>query len=427
MKKFIVTFVLACIVSMFFFPIEFTFLPSGLNTKKMMAALGIVLFVINKIKDKDIRSTWSLIGAAIGAVIFSLWCNYCITANGTNDDSYSTYYLSFAVWLGGAYTAYCCLKAAHGRVDIPLLTRYLALVCVAQCVLALMIDNIPSFKHLVDSIVFQGNEFLDSVNRLYGIGASLDPAGVRFSIVLVLIAHQIATNAGVQETKRAMYQYIIAFIAITIVGNMISRTTIIGVGLGLVYMFLYMGFAKKGVLSARQVRFYSVMGVLITAAVVVSVILYNTDSGTRENLRFAFEGFFNWVETGRWSTGSTDKLNNTMWIWPNNPRSWIIGTGWFGNFVYATDIGYCRFVLYCGLVGMAIFSLFFVYNALVLPRKFKNVGFLAFMLIVSTFVFWIKVATDIFFIYALFFCIDGDYDEEGNEILSELEQSVIEE
>ena len=44
-------------------------------------------------------------------------------------------------------------------------------------------------------------------------------------------------------------------------------------------------------------------------------------------MRFAFEGFFNWVEKGEWSTSSTEKLNREMWIWPNDQRTWLIGSG----------------------------------------------------------------------------------------------------
>ena len=131
------------------------------------------------------------------------------------------------------------------------------------------------------------------------------------------------------------------------------------------------------------------------------------------DLRFAFEGFFNWTETGEWSTASTDKLNNEMWIWPSDTRTWLIGSGLFESFVYSTDIGYCRFILYCGLLGFSIFSVFFIYNAYAFNRKFEDVSFLAFLLLVLTFVIWIKVATDIFQIYALLFCADMVFDSDS--------------
>lgn len=155
-------------------------------------------------------------------------------------------------------------------------------------------------------------------------------------------------------------------------------------------------------------RFYGILAGLLIAAIVISVSLYNSSPVFKEHLRFAFEGFFNWAETGDFSTDSTDKLNSVMWIWPEDTRSWIIGTGIFGHYVYATDIGYCRFTLYCGLPGLALFSIFFIFNHLSIQSKFRHSSFLSLCLIAITFIIWIKVSTDIFFIDALLFCLDDD-------------------
>ncbi len=118
------------------------------------------------------------------------------------------------------------------------------------------------------------------------------------------------------------------------------------------------------------------------------------------------KAFFNWVEKGEWSTGSTDKLNREMWIWPEDQKTWLIGSGLFGLFVYNTDVGYCRFILYCGLIGFSVFAFLFVYLGLFFSYKVPKYRLLFLIFIALTFVIWLKVATDIFFIYALFFCLD---------------------
>lgn len=64
---------------------------------------------------------------------------------------------------------------------------------------------------------------------------------------------------------------------------------------------------------------------------------------------------------------------------------------------------------------MAIFSAFFVYNDLSLISKFKDSKLLMLFLLALTFIIWLKVATDIFLINALLFCIDGDYDDDYEE------------
>ncbi len=107
------------------------------------------------------------------------------------------------------------------------------------------------------------------------------------------------------------------------------------------------------------------------------------------------------MEQGTFRTDSTDKLNGNMWIWPTDTRTWTIGSGIFGDFAFRTDIGYCRFVLYCGLIGITLFSLFFIYNGFALIRLFPGSVYMSILLIALTFIVWMKVATDIFFIFAL--------------------------
>src|SRR5690606_27990338 len=102
----------------------------------------------------------------------------------------------------------------------------------------------------------------------------------------------------------------------------------------------------------------------------------------------------------------TDKLNKNMWIWPGDLKTWIIGSGRYDNWAFGTDIGYCRFILYCGIIGFSIFASFFVYNAAVFASKYRQYQDMFFFLLILTFVIWIKVSTDIFLIYALFYCID---------------------
>jgi len=70
-----------------------------------------------------------------------------------------------------------------------------------------------------------------------------------------------------------------------------------------------------------------------------------------------------------------------------------------------TDVGYLRFIYYCGLVGLFVFSTFFIYLSAVCYKKFPKERDLFFLLAVLVFVIWLKVSTDIFLVYAIFLCI----------------------
>ena len=397
-------------VSGYYFPFRFSFFPVA-NTKMILAIIGILLVVYQGCRKNGMIITKEFMGAAGLAFIFSFLCFASVDYNNTDDYSYVTYFSSFFTWLGGAYAVCAAIRAVHGKATLRLLISYLAFVCVSQCILAVLIDRIPAFQALVDTYIMQGQWFYRQVDRLYGIGAALDPAGVRFSIVLLLIAYLLCEDNLVRQDRKRIIIYLVCFFLIAIIGNMVSRTTTVGMVMGLVYIIYSTGIFRLVILT-RNFKFYSVFGSLLVVFIVVGTYLYQHDTDFYQNMRFAFEGFFSWVETGEWRTDSTDKLNTVMWVWPDNFEGWMIGTGLFGNWGYNTDIGYCRFILYCGLSGFVVFALFFVYNAWVFARKFPAFRLLAFALLSLSFIIWVKVSTDLFIIYALFYCLDEDMKQK---------------
>jgi hypothetical protein len=75
------------------------------------------------------------------------------------------------------------------------------------------------------------------------------------------------------------------------------------------------------------------------------------------------------------------------------------------------NIGYCRFVLYSGIPGLVIFSLFFIYNAVACMRKLGPYKDFCIGILILGFIIWVKVATDLFIIYALLYCIYQEKEE----------------
>jgi len=198
---------------------------------------------------------------------------------------------------------------------------------------------------------------------------------------------------------------LIGFFAIAILGNVISRTTSLGGLIGLVYMFFNLGLFSF-VLKERNIKTYTALITIMVVAFYIGLYFYHRSEDFHRQIRFGFEGFFNWVEKGEWRTDSTDKLNKTMWIWPQDTKTWIIGAGLFDNWAFNTDIGYCRFILYSGLMGFAVFASFFIYNATVFSIKYRDYQHLFILFSILTFTTWLKVSTDIFLIYALFYNMD---------------------
>ena len=419
MKKLLIWLIVGAVVSFYFFPIGFKFLPPTVNTKMILAVAGLLFYAYDCVKERRIIVSKGFLAIVLMCFLFSLSCYLSATFNNTNDYTYADYFASFFTWLFGAYAACCFIKRFHGDVTLAIITGYLTGVCVVQCVVSQLIDNYPAIEAFINSIVEQGQDYLKPMHRLYGIGASLDTAGVRFSVVLVMISYQLCKNAKVLSSQARIVAYIISFILISILGNMIARTTSVGVILGLAGIVLFRLLVFNKTIEYSRLKFIGLFVFLFAVAIGISAYLYNTSQNFHSSLRFAFEGFFNWAETGVWRTDSTDKLNAVMWVWPTNTHDWIIGTGIFGHFAYSTDIGYCRFTLYCGLVGLSLFSLFFVVNALYVNAKFHNTWLLALLLLAVTFVIWLKVATDIFCIYAMLISAVALRKEDSEDITGE--------
>lgn len=227
------------ITSLYFFPVDIV---TDVNTKMIIAAFGLLVFMVRLAQRKIFLEKDYLI-LSLSAVVVSLCGFLSLWYNDTIDLAYSTYIVSMWVWLGGAYFVVELIKFVHGEKTVLLLGHYLIAVCVCQCVLALAIDMNPVVKSFVDSIYSAGAYYAEH-DRLYGIGASLDVAGSRFSAVLVMITF-LGTVYGKELKKKWLVFYVISFLIIAVIGNMLSRTTTVGVILSLAYL-LYLVLRSKG-------------------------------------------------------------------------------------------------------------------------------------------------------------------------------------
>lgn len=426
MWGYVVKFLLGILVSFYCFPFEFTFLP-GYNTKMIMAALGLALWGINMAKRRSFSSNSSLFTLSVMALVVSLVGLISVILNNTRDFTYASYFVSMWVWLGGAYFAVEVIKAVHKKMSVELICHYLIGVCVAQCIVAILIDNYPFLKDLVDRFVASAGWIdqadLADKDRLYGIGCALDVAGTRFAAILVMIAALIGKHKG-GNTYR-LYAYLISFVVITVIGNMIARTTTVGVTLAIIYVIIkaYPYSFTINRTSAGVLKHVVILSVIVLP---IMVSLYNNNPAVREDLRFAFEGFFSLAEKGEWEVHSNERLMS-MFVFPDNAKTWIIGDGYFdgptntdpyyvgppmtGYYMW-TDVGYLRFIFYFGVVGLATFMIFFIKCGQACARKFSDYALLFWLLVILNFIIWFKVSTDIFLVFAIFLCISKEDNDE---------------
>ena len=162
--------------------------------------------------------------------------------------------------------------------------------------------------------------------------------------------------------------------------------------------------------------------------------MYNTMPGVHKAFDYGFEGFINLFETGTFSTHSSDLLlSHITEIWPENTKTWMIGDGYFADpydpaaFYMGTDMGYVRFIFYCGVIGLSIFLLYFINCTYVLCKRWKNLPLFFLLLFVTQLVIWIKIPTDIFCFYALLLLADSPkVSTEGIDNLQTHQVSIFE-
>lgn len=428
------------VASMFFFPFEFRALP-GVNTKMMLAAISLLLLLIKFVRDHELKADKSFLYISILASLVSFCGMFSVTYNSTEDYAYATYITSCWVWWGAAYTVCQAIRWIHGKVTGWHIMSYLTAVSVFQCIMALLIDRNPSVKHFVNAIVLQEDLlFPGHIRRLYGIGACLDVAGIRFSAVLIMILFFLI-NANVAKRWYTYFVCLVSFVFIAVVGNMIARTTLVGlllaIGLLTISPWVRRGNESPNDNEGEHGRNYRViwgwLGGFIVLAVPICIWYYQTNATFHDDLRFAFEGFFNLAERGDLSYSSNETLKN-MYVFPDNLKTWIIGDGYFtnprlidpyftgeiiGGYYMGTDVGYLRFIFYFGVIGLLMFSFYFIEVGRTCMRRFPELKMLFLLLLVLHFAVWFKVTTDIFLVLALFLCLPQEEEEEEEALLIE--------
>lgn len=401
------------LVSCFYFPFEFVALP-GINTKMMLAVLGLVFMGMELVKRRSLSISREFLFLLLFAASVSLASLLSITLNQTPDTTYVSYIVSFSVWLSGAFSICCFIRAVHGSISVQLVLDYLIAVALMQCVAALWIDSSPNMARMVNSTINFGQNVSVETKRLYGFGATLDVAGARFSAILASIGFFLSEIKEKLSLQRRIL-YILAFITISVIGNMIARTTMVGMVIGLVITFVGIVFKPADDGNNKAVSVLSWTGILVVG-ILVCTYLYHTDPNARKLFRFAFEGFFSLAEKGHWEVSSNEKLK-TMVVFPETIHTWIIGDGYFMNsrydinylgdatdqgFYMGTDVGYLRFIFYFGIVGLIPMMGVIIYSAVICMRRFREERLLFLMALAVGLIVWFKVSTDILCFFALF-------------------------
>lgn len=414
MKSFFRVLFCILIVDFFYFSSVLSF-TGGYNTKLILSVLGLAAFAVSGARGRSLNISRQMIVLTLLAACVSLASLFSMNYNHTVDDTYFSYVVSMLVWLAAAFMMVLSIHFVYGKISIEIVADYIIVVSVIQCIIALWGNMSEPVNNFI-KYLFPGTGWLDSVHRMYGIGdmTALDSGGIRYSIACILCAYMLVKTGA--SKPFAVPWYLFAFVLITIIGNMIARTTTVGSILALLYLLL--SIFTNATVNVAKIRISGWMIFVFSIMIIAATWLYNNNEIIHRNLRFGFEGFFSLAETGSWQVNSNDKLLS-MYVFPDNPKTWIIGDGYFNNpysdpnyigditegYYKNTDVGYLRLIYYFGIIGLGFFSLMILYAANMCRLRNPGNTLLILFLVFLHFIIWFKVATDCFFILAVLITI----------------------
>jgi len=202
---------------------------------------------------------------------------------------------------------------------------------------------------------FHGQRVLESYAGARGLGFA-DSSAFGLAIVMGLFLFLIFY---LYKNKYIGFKY---FIFLLIFGGAASisagRTSILGIILGIIYLFV----------NFKSKRSFVVLSVVSFVFFTLGVLLINIDLNLiqSETLRYFYsysmEPILNYINTGSFNTSSTDALNNMYFSLTE--KQFIIGDGLYmlnDKYYMETDAGYMRFSLFYGVIFSSLLYGFFIY------------------------------------------------------------------
>lgn len=279
----------------------------------------------------------------------------------------------------------------------------------------------PYFKFLIFSVIENSYNIITGIDiyhlifnrRLLGLGTgSLFGGGVISSIGLVLCLYTILVNSRL----KSYIFFILIYVFIFFTGLLISRTTLVGLFLSIIYVII----VQRKFKPIQMMKFLFIVTFIFIIAFHLFLKIYSEDM-----FKWAFEFYFSYLDYGRFSTSASDGLFDMM-IFPSNLKTYLLGDGLYllsdGSYYKNIDIGYLRMLYAIGLIGMFIFVYihYYLINIIIdFSSKFKNVFYNKILFIMLFFVFLIvniKGFSAQYFFYSFFIANMVIYSDQNSKV-----------
>ena len=256
----------------------------------------------------------------------------------------------------------CLLLSCLISKDNPTsLIQLLLWIFVAQSFVILAAFISPSILEFVrrfqyEDIMIIADRYLD-----YGTFRGLALSGDQFHGLTV--AYGFVSIIAIKEyVDSKNIKWILMFLLFFVANMFVGRTGFVGFALALVYLIWSSG---KNVIG----NIIKISVIVIGAILVVYQFLPLSIKSTLDDsvFRYAFQLFYNYQESGRMETSTTDRVQE-MWREGFTLKTFLVGDGLFvnndGSYYRHVDVGYLRQLFYGG-VFFLIYSILLVWRMLV--------------------------------------------------------------
>lgn len=389
------------VLFLYIYNISFIFLPSIISTRIIIGFLGLVYFSFKRYSNIS-KSSYILILSILFILVPTIITS---VINNHFDNRFVGYVFQNILYLFGAFYIVRFFK-----IKMRLLLKYILFLVCFHNLLTVIMFLVPAFGDFITSLQWLNeNEVVSNVaefrSRFIGIGwGNFFFGGVICSVALIINIHILFSAKGILKTLF----YILSYIFIAITGMYIARITLVGISLSIVYL-LYFFYRNNFKLFIKALVYILLLNIIIIS------YLYTNWYTLKSNSAFvhSFELLINFIENGRFSTSSTEEVQDMM-IFPDDFKTLVIGDGKFnienGLYYMLTDVGYSRLLYYFGIIGTLLYfgSHIFIFRHTYFKQyKLLNI-FILMLLIISN----LKGLVDLnWFIFLFYFSYNYSYYE----------------
>ncbi|OKZ44354.1 MAG: hypothetical protein BHV68_02965 [Bacteroidales bacterium 43_8] len=315
--------------------------------------------------------------------------------------------------LVAVYPVVILFRRLYGEMTFPLVAKFVTNAVLLQNVLSVLMFFSPEINTFLLNLLTQSDlndVFIEGANgfRLIGFGSAFFSAGITNSVALILTA--VIINFSIL-TKKQLLWYILVYLLIFFIGIMMSRTTLVGFVISLVVFCYKSKIWELKITSRMRVILKSIIFSCLFVFFVLTTLPSTYTNKLDMIVHFGFEFAYNYFESGKLETKSSNGLLKMFDKVPDNLKTWLIGDGLYRNpmnpemeYYKNTDVGFLRIIHCVGIIGLLYFILFQGFVVSCVIQNNNKIFCITFVLLYVLFLCLnLKGVTDLFRYLILFF------------------------